>query len=301
VNPSRQGRSVAEPYEPNVTITWKLGWLDSVRILDANAATVDALMDSPCLRLISQLEVLRLGRLVMNDDPGAQVELISLNRLRERDAHRNLRKLEIREPLYDQAIPIIRWEELIPELQRLEEIVAEGPLLTAVEIFSGNFPRLRRLDLISDLPRFPLAMLGTNTSLNELETLALGQRGIPQEIEPFLPSDFSMFFRTTGLRNLKSLALELPTFGDEGVRELVDSGFLRRLQHLRLPHCNITDDGTLLLASDPHLSDLRSLDLSYNLLSPIGMDALAQRGFEIPRNQLFAGNFPADDEEGIPF
>ena len=57
--------------------------------------------------------------------------------------------------------------------------------------------------------------------------------------------------------------------------ELVASGLIGRLEGLDLCRCGITDDGAQALAACPAVRKLKYLYLDNNLLSPVGLDAMA--------------------------
>ena len=62
---------------------------------------------------------------------------------------------------------------------------------------------------------------------------------------------------------------------DEGCRDIVESGILKRLKVLDLRHGRITDEGARTLAACPDLARLERLDLSHNELTPEGEFLLA--------------------------
>lgn len=69
--------------------------------------------------------------------------------------------------------------------------------------------------------------------------------------------------------------------GDSAVEILVKQRFYSELTHLSLNHCSMTDDGAIVLANTPHTRNLKTLEINDNYLSPIGIAALAEIGFEI--------------------
>ena len=66
----------------------------------------------------------------------------------------------------------------------------------------------------------------------------------------------------------------LTDFGDQGAKEVVESGILKRLKVLDLRHGCMTDEGARRLAGCPDLRNLERLDLSRNALTEAGMEAL---------------------------
>jgi uncharacterized protein (TIGR02996 family) len=98
--------------------------------------------------------------------------------------------------------------------------------------------------------------------------------------------------------NLQYLRLMECDFADEGVDMLLDSPLIDRLRILELTGCNITDDGAILFAQHPAIPKLQSFKLDRNLISPIGIQALADVGVTISDNQLdhFELTLEPDDE-----
>ena len=86
--------------------------------------------------------------------------------------------------------------------------------------------------------------------------------------------------RSKYLTSLTHLRLRLTDFGDDGVREIVDSGILGRLKVLDLRHGTVTDEGAKVLAACPDLRKLERLDLSRNALTKAGVNAL--RATKVP-------------------
>jgi uncharacterized protein (TIGR02996 family) len=84
--------------------------------------------------------------------------------------------------------------------------------------------------------------------------------------------------------------------GDPGIERLVGSRLLSRLSSLELLACGITDDGAEALARCPDVARLEHLRLDDNLLSPIGIDALAAIGHRDVGPQAFV---PTD--RPVPF
>jgi hypothetical protein len=71
--------------------------------------------------------------------------------------------------------------------------------------------------------------------------------------------------------------------GDEGCREIVASGILKRLESLDLRHGAITDAGAEILASCPDLKNLQCLDLDRNGLREAGIARLKGLGLSLLR------------------
>ena len=98
--------------------------------------------------------------------------------------------------------------------------------------------------------------------------------------EPYL---FLKHLPTTLIRVL----IQDTDFQDLGVMILLQSPCFTQLQSLSLTHCNITDDGAAMLVKHPHTPKLESLRLEQNLISPIGIELLAEVGVRISELQRF--------------
>jgi hypothetical protein len=91
-------------------------------------------------------------------------------------------------------------------------------------------------------------------------------------------------FRSRKLPNLQHLRLRNSDIGDEGIRILIDSGFLKQLKTLDLMGGCITDVGAELLAACPDLLQVEALDLSQNIIGPRGLAALRATGVNLTAN-----------------
>ena len=76
-------------------------------------------------------------------------------------------------------------------------------------------------------------------------------------------------------------------FGDLGLGHLLPSPAYRHLRSLSLANCHITDEGAEMLAAHPHTPELESLRLEQNLISPLGIAALAEVGVKVSELQRF--------------
>jgi Ran GTPase-activating protein (RanGAP) involved in mRNA processing and transport len=68
--------------------------------------------------------------------------------------------------------------------------------------------------------------------------------------------------------------------GDEGVKRIVESGLLKRLEVLDLRHGCVTDEGARVLAGCPDTRRLRVLDLNRNHMTSAGVEILKGLGIE---------------------
>lgn len=291
-------RSVAEPMEPNVSLSWKRGWIDGVRIWQLSSELVGALATHPLTRLLGSFAVAQnMEPLTGHPDDPDDVGYIGwpyLPPLIESGRLAHLRHFELGS----------REERISADGSSADEAIEVMPLLESVrlcvdhfsesQLFGGDYPRLHTIDITYNNPRCRFSILGMNDGLPNLRRLSLdtvavmpGHGELGSEREPITPTDLAMFFRTRHLKALEYFTFRNGEFGDAGVEELLASGFITRLRGLDLCRCNITDTGAELLARHPHTPKLEYLHLDNNLLSPIGIDALAAAGHEISPNQFF--------------
>ena len=80
------------------------------------------------------------------------------------------------------------------------------------------------------------------------------------------------------LPRLTHLRLRVSSMGDEGCKEIVRSGVLKRLKLLDLRHGRITDQGARTLAECPDIRGLQMLDLGRNALSAEGVALIKALG-----------------------
>jgi uncharacterized protein (TIGR02996 family) len=100
--------------------------------------------------------------------------------------------------------------------------------------------------------------------------------------EGFLPlSVVGPLLHSPNLPNLAHLRLRCSSMGDDGCREIVRSGILRRLKSLDLRHGCITDEGARALCDCPDLRHLEWLDLDRNALTAAGIKIVKATGIPV--------------------
>ena len=282
---------VAVPMEPNVDVHWRRGWIDGVRVQQIGDELVAALATNPFTRLLGSFVC--VWNTLPNVSNGDLVQT-SLQPLADAGRFANLRHFELGSA--EERIVAEGWQvdDMLENLNTLESLRLCVDQFSESQVFGGEFPRLNTIEMTYNNPRARFPLLGYATGLPNLRKLHLDlveimpPRGeLGSEREPITDSDLLCFFRTKHLKALRYLHFRLGEFGDAGVEELVASGFIRRLKGLDLCRCNITDDGARTLASYRGLKDLEYLHLDNNLLSPIGIDILAEAGQQVSPNQLF--------------
>jgi uncharacterized protein (TIGR02996 family) len=294
-------RSVAEPMEPNVEFSWKRGWVDGVRIWQLSNPLVRAIATHPLTRLLGSFAV------VQNTEPmeirTAPYEMpvrVGLQSLIDAGRFAHLLHFEVGSVEERVTAEGYELDDAVEAMPKLESIRLCVDLFSESGLFGGEYPHLHTIDITYNNPRCRFYILGMNDGLPNLRRLSLDtvaiipERGeIGSEREPITPGDLSMFFRSRYLAALEYFTFRNGEFGDEGVEELLASGFITRLRGLDLCRCNITDAGAELLARHPHVRSLEYLHLDNNLLSPVGIDALEAVGQTISPNQFF-GPMPRD-------
>ena len=90
------------------------------------------------------------------------------------------------------------------------------------------------------------------------------------------PIDYDVLFKESLKRGGKLLNLSGKKIGDEGVKRLITSGMLEKIEKLDLRYNEITATGAELIAKIKPLPKLRILILRHNILGDAGSLALAR-------------------------
>jgi Ran GTPase-activating protein (RanGAP) involved in mRNA processing and transport len=155
---------------------------------------------------------------------------------------------------------------------------------------------LRVLQVYHIEHRYPLELLARNASLGGLTHLWLRPHGLGCSVPPsgaYVDLDgVRAVLRSTQLKGLTHLRLQLCNMGDEGCAEIIRSGILKRLKVLELQYGEITDEGARLLAGSADLRNLERLDVSQNSLTAAGRAALEA----VPIQVRADGQFGPDQE-----
>ncbi len=294
-------RSVAVPMEPDVTVTWRRGWVDGIRIGQLSNELVRAIATNAFTRLLGSFAVEQNTELMeIRTAPYEMPVQVSLQPLIDAWRFAKLRHFEMGSVEQRVAAEGYGLGDAVDVMPHLESIRLCVDQFSESVLFGGGYPRLHTIDITYNNPRCRFYLLGFHEDLPNLRRLSLDTVAIipnsdetGSRREPITPTDLQMFFRTKHLKALEYLTFRNGEFGDAGVEELLASGFITRLKGLDLCRSNITDTGAELLARHPHTPKLEYLHLDNNLLSPIGIDALETAGQRISPNQLF-GPAPRD-------
>ena len=116
---------------------------------------------------------------------------------------------------------------------------------------------------------YPLDLLAGNRGLGKLTHLMFHpHRWESYPASSFLPlNQIRPFLRSKHLRARPTCNCDCSDMGDEGVREIIASGILKRLKWLDLRHGSVTDEGARLFAACADARNLERLDLSRNAVS----------------------------------
>ncbi len=271
----QQGPSIgAMVAEPGLEVTWRRGWVHGVRVRRLTQGIANAAWEAVLiLRLLAEIGIRSVGEMRYGD----------LRRF-VRSHERILNKLELGDP--DSLESISLYPD--SDLPRLEYLTLHGVRSEwLARMLTRSWRALRELEATALDAVFPLGLLAANATLGRLRRLHFDETG--QEARLASGDDVRTFCRSPHLRSLEYLALRLPGFGDAGVDELISSGMITRLKGLDLCRCEITDDGAQELAACPDVARLEYLHLDNNLLSPVGIEALAAVGVTVSDRQLYGG------------
>ena len=183
----------------------------------------------------------------------------------------------------------------VKQMPNVEEIRLLAHGVDTTKLFALPMPELRVLQVFH-ASKYPLEKLAANTSLGSLTHLLL-QPHAPDEGEPYIGlRELRAICRSPNLPKLEHLLVRYTTFGDDGIREIVASGLLKRLKVLDLLGGCVTDDGAKLLADSPDLKNLERLNLDTNALTSSGTKLLKATGVNVTAKTQHTDTPPFDDE-----
>lgn len=273
----KRGPSVGAMVADNVEVTWRRGWVHrlTIPVLTSKIATATwGAFQITCL--LAEVEV----RSVLEPLTGDFGRILRWH-------EKTLRSIDFGSGNDSGAVALLEAGKL-PRLERLRLNGVETRYLDL--LFGGSFPRLLELEVSTqDGMTLPLQLLTANSTLSTLRLLHLDMVVRHDPEAAVGRGRLTAFFRSPHLRSLQYLGLRLPGFGDAGVDELISSGMVARLKGLDLCRCEITDDGAQELAACPDVARLEYLHLDNNLLSPVGIEALAAVGVTVSDRQMYGG------------
>ncbi|MGL6073122.1 MAG: WGR domain-containing protein [Fimbriiglobus sp.] len=173
---------------------------------------------------------------------------------------------------------------LVKQMPLIEELVLLAHRVDTRKIFALPMPELRFLQ-VDHATSYPLDVLATNKSITKLTHLVCWPHAIDydnDEDDDEGEGGVKAYIRLKHLKaickanwpDFKFLRLRCTDFGDDGAKEIVSSGILKRLKHLDLDNGCITETGASLLAGSPDLKNLDTLSLHYNAIQGSGTEAI---------------------------
>jgi uncharacterized protein (TIGR02996 family) len=188
--------------------------------------------------------------------------------------------------------------DFVKEMPDVEEVLIFAHLRDADGLFDLPMPKLRVLQLYHGWS-YPLNKLAKNPSLTNLTHLLCHPHALEYGNSPYIRfTELEAVCRSPHLTGLTHLRLRLTDFGDDGVREIIGSGILKRLKVLDLRHGRVTDEGAKLLAACPDLKHLEHLDLSRNCITEAGAETLTATNVSV---ELGYQRLPGGDDEYLRY
>jgi uncharacterized protein (TIGR02996 family) len=184
---------------------------------------------------------------------------------------------------------------LLPHMPYLEELRLLGQGINLNILFALRcLKNLRVLQLYHGVQVLRLGLLADNDAFGNLTHLLIHPHhvsgyddsrgadrrdGYQTDTHGYLPLEaIRPLLYTKNLPHLQHLRLRCSSMGDEGCRDIVASGILRRLKSLDLRHGSITDIGAFTLVDCPDARDLEWIDLDRNALTDLGRGAIEALG-----------------------
>ncbi len=286
------------------------GFLDGLHVGGLRVDTARALRDAPAVRFLRELVIdspdYPEDRFEPGDDlpklQGVDQYDLAMQVLLQRDEYPGVRRLRIGPDIdmdayldgfgADCHTYVPAAADLVERMPRLEELHLLCKSVDLDRVFRcRTLTRLRVLRVYhanwaggrGERYEYPLDALAANPALGNLTHLMFHPHYIEGRGDAsYLPLDqVRAVLRSPHLPNLTHLQLRLSNMGDDGCRELVESGALRRLRWLDVRHGRVTDAGARVLAACPDLRHLEHLDLSRNGLTAAGVAALRATGVSL--------------------
>jgi uncharacterized protein (TIGR02996 family) len=270
------------PGDRPASFAFARGWLDqlTVRSLDLDFAA--ALAKAPQAQLLRTLRISRLP------PPGIPCPLRTLA---ESPHLGNVRLFQLGDENGHVLAPQNDIAALVGRFSRLEELYLHAGGRYPEELFSSaSLSCLRHLIVRGDCSDACEA-LASNEALRHLSVLSLDPTPDEDHELPF--EGVRVLLRSRHLRRLERLRLHGCENGDRLCRLIVRSPLLPRLRELGLVNSRITIRGVAALVSSGELAGLELLDLSGNHLGRRGLNLLSHSGINyLADNQ----GRPEDDE-----
>jgi uncharacterized protein (TIGR02996 family) len=185
--------------------------------------------------------------------------------------------------------------EMIKRMPHIEELYLFAHQVNGHRLFALPMPNLRILQMYHSL-EYPLEKLAKNASLGRLTHLLIHPHAFEGDVACTLKG-LKAIAKSPHLKSLTHLRLRLTVFGDDGVKEILNSGLIGRLKMLDLRHGRVTDAGAKLLADCPDVRKLQMLDLSRNELTKKGIAALNATGVPLQVEHQHESTQETDSED----
>jgi uncharacterized protein (TIGR02996 family) len=274
-------------------IGWMRGWVHDLFIFQFEVPLARLLIRAPQLRLLQRLHI-QHSTYSTDEDPQPEdgipegCEYPCLFPLQRAAFLPQLRVFQLGETVnfsretYNCRANGTGVVELIERMLRIEELYLLAHDVDTQRLFAlPNLTHLRVLQ-VYHVSEYPLEVLATNPALGRLTTLRLHPgHGYPSEPASLARQQVRAVLNSPHLKSLTHLYLHGSDLGDEGCRDIVDSGILHRLKVLDLSHGCIQDEGARILAACPDIRRLELLSLKANELTAAGKEALTRLGIPV--------------------
>ncbi|MGL4554843.1 MAG: WGR domain-containing protein, partial [Gemmataceae bacterium] len=228
--------------------TWRRGWLDTLKVDNHTVNFGRALAHAPAARLLRHLHLGEDAYEEAGDfEPGPDVPeaegSMALFPLVKATVLGNVRELILGEP----GTPEEEGEGyfnchtngeaaagVVKAMPKLEGLRLYAHRVDASQLFSmRTLPELRAL-VVYHGNSYPLGRLAKNPALKNLQELRFHPHAMDDD-EPYIRlAGIRDLVRSAELPALRNLQIRLTDAGDKGVKEVVDSGILKRLKVLDL-------------------------------------------------------------------
>jgi uncharacterized protein (TIGR02996 family) len=264
---------------PNCRFEIVRGWVRSIFVEEIDRTLIKAICRCPIAGLLQNLGLYDVSP---EDSQALHGELLAAPFLA------TLRMVQLGQGAAGLGGPgaLLGWSEeelaaFVARLARVEELFLAVMRIGTTKLFGLPLPHLRELS-VTGADSFALDVLAANPTLGKLQDLSLEP---PNPLEDGEPSPITLaglraICRSPHLGSLTRLRLWRSDFGDDGVRELIDSGRLSRLTLLDLSKGAITDQGAALLARQPELAGME-VNLDDNSLTDEGVALVEAAGEEV--------------------
>lgn len=171
--------------------------------------------------------------------------------------------------------------DFVKQMPEIEELRISAHVRDANKLVALPMPNLRVFQLDHGWS-FPLDKLAANKTVGNLEEISCHPHGLEYGDKPYIQiKQLKAICAAPHLTKLRLLRLRNATFGDDGAKELVDSGKLKTLKVLDFRNGCLSDAGAKRLAECPDFKNLEFFEVSNNALTHIGIQALESTGVKI--------------------